>query len=130
MANGYVGKLLFVDLSNGTMSEEDLPEELTRDFMGGYGLGAKIVYDRMPGGVDPLGPDNMLGFTTGPLGGTDALTSGRKPHRLSVAGVRYHVSSRSSVSDTVTFQASSVAAVVFADIEAGCDFDLRPDPGL
>jgi aldehyde:ferredoxin oxidoreductase len=72
-----MGKLLFVDLTKGVCREEALSEELSRDFMGGYGLGARILYERMKPKVDPLGPDNMLGFVTGPLTGTPALASGR-----------------------------------------------------
>ena len=77
MARGYMGRLLFVDLANGTLREEPLDEQLCRDFVGGYGLGARILYERMKPGVDPLGPDNILGFVTGPLAGTPALASGR-----------------------------------------------------
>jgi aldehyde:ferredoxin oxidoreductase len=77
MVKGYMGKLLFVDLTKGVCREEALSEELSRDFMGGYGLGARILYERMKPKVDPLGPDNMLGFVTGPLTGTPALASGR-----------------------------------------------------
>jgi len=77
MANGYMGRLLFVDLTNGTLKEEPLDEKLCADFLGGYGIGARILYERMKPGADPLGPDNVLGFLTGPLSGTPALTSGR-----------------------------------------------------
>ena len=69
MFGGYMGKLLFVDLSKGEIKEEAPDERLYRDFMGGYGLGARILYSRQPGGVDPLGPESILGFTTGPLTG-------------------------------------------------------------
>ena len=74
---GYMGKLLFVDLSTGESSVETLDEQVCRDFLGGYGLGARILYERMPAGVDPLGPDNLLGFVTGPFTGTPAICSGR-----------------------------------------------------
>jgi len=77
MVNGYMGKLLFVDLASGTCKEEKLGEALCRDFMGGYGFGARILYERMKPQVDPLGPDNMLGFLTGPLTGTPTMCSGR-----------------------------------------------------
>ena len=69
MLGGYMGRLLFVDLSTGEIREEAPDARLYRDFMGGYGLGARILYSRQPGGVDPLGPENILGFTTGPLTG-------------------------------------------------------------
>jgi len=46
---------------------EALDEKLARDFLGGYGLGAKILFDRQKPGVDPLGPESILGITTGVL---------------------------------------------------------------
>jgi aldehyde:ferredoxin oxidoreductase len=70
VARGYMGKILNVDLSKGTIEEEALDEQLCRDYIGGYGLGAKLLYERMPAGADPLGPDNILGLLTGPLTGT------------------------------------------------------------
>ena len=77
MAAGYAGKLLFVDLSTGEIKEETPDDSLYLDYIGGYGIGAKVLYDHQKGGVDPLGPDNMLGFVTGPLTGTPANTGAR-----------------------------------------------------
>lgn len=74
---GYVGHFLSVDLSRGELTDEHLDELLLRTFIGGYGLGAKILYERMPSGADPLGPDNMLGLVTGPLTGTPVLMASR-----------------------------------------------------
>lgn len=71
MARGYMGKILFVDLSTAKVREETPDERLYRDYIGGYGVGAKIVFERQRAGVDPLGPENTLGFMTGPLTGTD-----------------------------------------------------------
>jgi aldehyde:ferredoxin oxidoreductase len=72
MPNGYAGKLLFVNLSTGEIRAEVPDEGLYRDFIGGYGLGARILYTHMRPGVDPLGPENMLGLVTGVLTGTPA----------------------------------------------------------
>jgi aldehyde:ferredoxin oxidoreductase len=72
-----MGSILNVDLGKGTIEEEDLDEKLCRGYLGGYGLGAKLLYDRMPAHADPLGPDNILGFLTGPLTGTPALIGSR-----------------------------------------------------
>ena len=83
MVNGYNGKILFVDLASGSIKEESLPEEVYRDFIGGQGLGARILYERMKPKVDPLGPDNMLGFLVGPLTGTG------------IHGARYQVVAKS-----------------------------------
>ncbi len=70
MPKGYNGKVLFVDLTSGSIKEESLPEKVYRDFIGGQGLGVRILYERMKPKADPLGPDNMLGFLVGPLTGT------------------------------------------------------------
>jgi len=77
MAGGYMGKILFVDLSSGVIRDEVLEEKFCRDFIGGYGIGARILYNRQKAGVNPLGPDNILGFITGPLTGTPATTGTR-----------------------------------------------------
>ena len=77
MIHGYMGKILFVDLSTGTLTIETLDEKLYRDYIGGYGLGSRILWDRQLGGVDPLGPENMLGFVTGPLTGVPGFFGSR-----------------------------------------------------
>ena len=77
MAGGYVGKIGFVNLSNGEIREQELDEKLARDFIGGHGLGARILFEMQKGGIDPLGPDNILGFVTGPLTGTPVPTGSR-----------------------------------------------------
>ena len=77
MANGFMGKMLWVDLEQGTFKEEELDEQLTRDYIGGYGLGARILYERIKPRVDPLGPENILGFITGPMAGTQSLGGSR-----------------------------------------------------
>ncbi|MFP3975702.1 MAG: aldehyde ferredoxin oxidoreductase family protein [Dehalococcoidia bacterium] len=77
MLAGYMGKMLWADLSRGTLEDEPLNEELCRNFLGGYGLGAKITFDRQKPGVDPLGPENTLGIVTGPFTGTPAVVGSR-----------------------------------------------------
>lgn len=77
MIGGYMGKVLFVDLSAGKIETDVLDEQTYRDFIGGYGLGARILYGRQAAGVDALGPENILGFVTGPLVGTPAPTGAR-----------------------------------------------------
>ncbi|MDI6775744.1 MAG: aldehyde ferredoxin oxidoreductase family protein [Syntrophales bacterium] len=73
----YAGKLLFVDLTKGEFREEEVREEIYRKYIGGYGLGVKVLYENVKAGVDPLGPENILGFVTGALNGTGAMGSGR-----------------------------------------------------
>jgi aldehyde:ferredoxin oxidoreductase len=77
MTGGFMGRLLWVDLSQGTIQEEPLEEETCRSFIGGYGLGARIIYSRQKPGVDPLGPENVLGVLTGPCTGTAAISGSR-----------------------------------------------------
>jgi aldehyde:ferredoxin oxidoreductase len=77
MAGGYMGKLLFVNLSTGELKDEILDEGMCKDFIGGYGIGARILYSRQKTGVEPLGPENNLGFITGPLTGTPATFGAR-----------------------------------------------------
>ena len=77
MAGGYMGKILWVNLSSGKIEAEDLDMEMARDFIGGYGTGARLLYSRQSGGVDPLGPENTLGLITGPLTGTPATFGAR-----------------------------------------------------
>jgi len=77
MANGFMGKILWVDLTSGKITEETLDEKICRDFIGGYGIGARIIFSRQKAKVDPLGPENILGFMTGPFTGTQALGGSR-----------------------------------------------------
>ena len=70
MAASYKGKLLFVNLSTREIQAETPDESLYRNFIGGYGIGARILYSRQKGGVDALGPENTLGLVTGILTGT------------------------------------------------------------
>ncbi len=78
MSGGYMGRLLRVDLTAGTVSNEALPPESElRKYIGGLGLGAKILYDELPLNAKPLDPENRLMFLTGPLGGTAAPSSGQ-----------------------------------------------------
>ncbi|KKK61868.1 hypothetical protein LCGC14_3010040, partial [marine sediment metagenome] len=69
------GKILNVDLSSGSVESESLPEDMYRRYIGGYGLGARLLFDRIPGGADALGPDNVLGLMPGLLTGTPLFGS-------------------------------------------------------
>ena len=77
MLYGYAGRILWVDLSTGDMREEPTPPEVARDFIGGYGMAARLLYHLIPPGADPLGPENMLAILTGPLTASDAPTATR-----------------------------------------------------
>jgi aldehyde:ferredoxin oxidoreductase len=75
--NGYVGKLLFVDLTTGAITVEARDEAFYRRWIGGTGLAAAIIAEKTKPGIDPLGPDNLLAFATGPLTGTGVYGGGR-----------------------------------------------------
>jgi aldehyde:ferredoxin oxidoreductase len=77
MAHGFMGKILWVDLSKKQLKEEPLDEKMGRNYLGGYGLGARILFERQKPKVDPLGPDAILGIVTGVLTGTDAMGGSR-----------------------------------------------------
>ncbi len=74
---GNLGRVGFVDLSKGEVSVKSLPDEVYRNFIGGYGLGAYVLFKGQSAEADPLGPGNMLGFIAGPLTGTDAVCGNR-----------------------------------------------------
>ncbi|UCE10498.1 MAG: aldehyde ferredoxin oxidoreductase family protein, partial [Candidatus Thorarchaeota archaeon] len=74
---GYMGKILRVNLTTSTITEEFPDEETLRKYLGGAGLATKILIDETEPGIDPLGPENKLIFMTGPLTGTSSPSTGR-----------------------------------------------------
>jgi aldehyde:ferredoxin oxidoreductase len=74
---GYTGKLLHVNLSKRESQVEELSEREVRTFIGGSGLAAKRLWEMTGKETDPLGPENVLIFMTGPLTGTRVPLSGR-----------------------------------------------------
>lgn len=74
---GWHGRILRVDLTNETISVEEIDPEVAKDFIGGRGWAIKYLYDEVDPTVDPLSPDNKLFFATGPLTGTPAPTGNR-----------------------------------------------------
>ncbi len=77
MPNGYCGKILRVNLTDGRITEQALDERLLRQYIGGSGLAARILYDETGTQTDPLGPDNVLIFMTGPFVGSRVPASNR-----------------------------------------------------
>lgn len=74
---GYTGNVLVVDLTNGTIDDERIDDQVYESLLSGVGLGAYILMNHMPKGADPLGPDNMLGLVSGLLSGVGSLMTGR-----------------------------------------------------
>ena len=73
----YAGKILRVNLTTGKVSEEPLKEDMVKAFIGGRGLGAKYLFDEISPGIDPLSPENILIFMTGPLNGLPVPCAGK-----------------------------------------------------
>ena len=73
----WQGRILRVDLTEGTHRVEPLNMEWANAYLGERGLGTKYLWEGMDPKADPMGPENMLIFATGPLTGTMASTSGR-----------------------------------------------------
>lgn len=67
---GYTTRILRVDLTRKEMSEEEFSQEDRKKWIGGTGLGAKILWEEVPQGVSWNDPHNLLIFGTGPLTGT------------------------------------------------------------
>ena len=77
MNYGYLGKYLIVNLTSKEIKEESPDQEIYKSYFGGIGTGVRYLYDNQPEKVDPLGPENILGFVPGLLNGTNFPFSGR-----------------------------------------------------
>lgn len=83
MPSGYHGKILHVNLTDRTLSTEEPPEAFYRMYMGGSALNLHYLLKEMNPGVDPLGPDNILGLSVGvatgaPISGQSRMTANAK----------------------------------------------------
>src|SRR5512136_1203956 len=67
---GICGKLLEIDLTSGKMKDTILSDGMVEKYLGGRGLGARLLFDTLPARTDPLSPENVLIFLTGPLTGS------------------------------------------------------------
>ncbi len=74
---GYQGKILYVDLSAGTLEIRDLPEDVAHNFIGGPGLSAYYMYKEMPANTDPFAPESVIVVTGGACVGTGAFFANR-----------------------------------------------------
>lgn len=74
---GYFDRYLDVSLADGEIDEYTIPERWCEKFLGGRGIGARIMIEELETGVDPLGPENIMVFATGPLQGLNIAGAGR-----------------------------------------------------
>ena len=66
---GYAGKIIRVNLTERSIREEKVKQDVAKKFLGGRGLALKILFEELKPGIDPLGPENKLIFATGPVTG-------------------------------------------------------------
>ena len=74
---GFMGRILVVDLSREEIDILEIDTSISTKFLGGSGYAARLLYDHLDPDADPLSPDNILFFMTGPLAGTLAPSTGR-----------------------------------------------------
>jgi aldehyde:ferredoxin oxidoreductase len=89
--NGWMGKMLRVDLGSGEIRDEMLDPQVAKDYIGGRGLGIYTLNRELDPACDPLSPENVIVMATGPLTGTGAPT-----------GARYMVMTKSPLTGAIT----------------------------
>jgi len=89
--NGWQGKVLWVNLSEGTLESHPLDPQVAKDYIGGRGLGIHYLNRSVDPQCDPFSAENMLFMATGPLTGTGAPT-----------GSRYMVMTKSPLTGAIT----------------------------
>jgi len=67
---GFAGRILKVDLTTGEIEKEPLDLDLSRKFLGGFGVGMKFLSDYLKQGIDPFSPENPIIISAGTLTGT------------------------------------------------------------
>jgi len=115
---GYAGRILNVNLSTGKVRTEPLKEEIAKKYIGGIGLGIRLLLDNSKAGVDPFSPENPLILTTGPTSGTMWPTGGnghafvsKSPESFGVGEAKSHGSFGTELKragyDAVIFEGAS-----------------------
>ncbi|MDI6752959.1 MAG: aldehyde ferredoxin oxidoreductase family protein [Thermodesulfobacteriota bacterium] len=87
---GFFGKILKVNLSESKVTTSPLPDDFIRDYLGGRGIGGRILYGENPPRVDPYSPDNRFILFTSPAMGT-----------IAPCCVKYSLVTKSPLSDTI-----------------------------
>lgn len=77
MNHGWMGKVLWVDLTEGVMRQEEIDDSVYRNFLSGYGLAAKLIFDNQEEGLSPLDPGDIFAVMSGLLNGTKTVFNGR-----------------------------------------------------
>ena len=98
--NGWYGKILDIDLSTQSHKSYPLDMDMARQYVGGRGLGTRLLWDMVGPEVEPLSPENVLIFTNGPLTGTGYQTSNR-----------FSVTTKSPLTGTYSMQTQAASGV-------------------
>ncbi|MCM2357377.1 MAG: aldehyde ferredoxin oxidoreductase [Geobacteraceae bacterium] len=77
MKKGYMGRILWVDLTKRQIQSEEIKDEVYENFLGGYGLAAKIIFERQRPGLPTFHGDNILAMMSGLLTNGRAIFNGR-----------------------------------------------------
>lgn len=132
--HGYGGRILFVNLTDGTSRVEALTEATARHFLGGNGLAVRLLYDLLPPGVDPFDPANAVVFAVGPItdttvpGNSRACVATKSPLTGlffdSTFGGRFPVTLKRTGFDALVITGQAPGPVALRVTEAGAE--LRP----
>jgi aldehyde:ferredoxin oxidoreductase len=131
---GYGGRILFVDLGDGTSRVQALTEATARQFLGGNGLAVRLLYDLVPPGIDPFDPANVVVFAVGPVtdttvpGNSRACVATKSPLTGlffdSTFGGRFPVTFKRTGFDALVITGRAPGPVTLRVTEAGAE--LRP----
>src|SRR5688572_16412200 len=109
MAFGYHGSYLRIDVSREAAELLPLPDDVLRQFIGGSGLGVKLLLDEGTAGLDPLSPDAPIIFAFSPLVGSPVTTS-----------AKFAVVSKSPLTERINDSLAS-SGFAIAGKACGCD---------
>jgi len=99
LPGGYMGKMLRVDLSSGSMKDENLPEEpVLRKLLGGQALALYMLLHELPLDAKPLGPESKVVLMTGPITGTGLTPGGTKVTAIFLSPLTGHTLGRGAAS--------------------------------
>ncbi len=136
--HGWTGKTVTIDLTYSSITETKSDTVILHSFIGGRGLGVKLYYDAVDPSIDPLSPENILIFATGPLTGTLAPMSGRHTmvSKSPLTGTIFDSSSGGFFGKELKFAGIDALIIkgaaekpVYISIENN-DIDIHPADGL
>ena len=135
--HGFYNRALYVDLSTRSHQVRQPGEEVLQAYLGGRGLGSYLLWKELPAGVDPLGPDNVLIFTTGPLTGTLFPGSSRyalftrspatNAYAESTSGGRVPVQIARTGYDAIVIRGAAASPIYLVISDAGVEFREASD---